>query len=134
MILAMHREFAFLELGTVSKKQVNALVKILVDFAISTVAYFFGDCSIAYGINFLAVQKYSQRGMGMNSLGSSCLTFTAAIPAVISGGIVNGLVLCAVGSTSSNNQHADNAIGGRCTRLTHQSVSGCRIDFLTSRE
>ena len=42
MVLAMHSGFAFLELGTVrSKNQVNALVKILVDFAISTLAYFF---------------------------------------------------------------------------------------------
>ncbi|MFL6682309.1 MAG: ammonium transporter, partial [Burkholderiaceae bacterium] len=42
MVLAMHAGFAFLELGTVRKKnQVNALVKILVDFSVSTVAYFF---------------------------------------------------------------------------------------------
>jgi len=41
MVLAMHAGFAFLELGTVRKKnQVNALVKILVDFALSTVVYF----------------------------------------------------------------------------------------------
>jgi ammonia channel protein AmtB len=38
MVLAMHAGFAFLELGTVRKKnQVNALVKILVDFSVSTV-------------------------------------------------------------------------------------------------
>ena len=42
MILAMHAGFAFLELGTVRKKnQVNALVKILSDFFVSTLAYFF---------------------------------------------------------------------------------------------
>ena len=42
MVLAMHSGFAFLELGTVRyKNQVNALVKILVDFAVSTIAYFF---------------------------------------------------------------------------------------------
>jgi len=42
MVLAMHAGFAFLELGTVRKKnQVNALVKILTDFALSTIAYFF---------------------------------------------------------------------------------------------
>ena len=34
------------------KNQVNALVKILVDFAISTVAYFFIGYTIAYGIGF----------------------------------------------------------------------------------
>src|SRR5919107_250681 len=53
MILAMHAGFAFLELGTVRRKnQVNALVKILVDFAISTIAYFFVGYSVAYGVNF----------------------------------------------------------------------------------
>ena len=41
MVLAMHAGFAFLEVGTVRKKnQVNALVKIMVDFSISTIAYF----------------------------------------------------------------------------------------------
>lgn len=49
MILAMHMGFAFLELGTGrKKKQINALIKILVDFAISTIAYFFVGYSIAY--------------------------------------------------------------------------------------
>ena len=39
MVLAMHAGFAFLELGTVrAKNQVNALVKILADFAVSTIA------------------------------------------------------------------------------------------------
>ncbi len=55
MILAMHAGFAFLELGTVRKKnQINALVKILVDFAVSTLAYFFIGYGIAYGINFFS--------------------------------------------------------------------------------
>ena len=55
MILAMHAGFAFLELGTVRKKnQVNALVKILVDFAVSTIAYFFVGYFIAYGVHFFA--------------------------------------------------------------------------------
>ena len=55
MVLAMHAGFAFLELGTVRKKnQVNALVKIVVDFAVFTIAYFFVGYSIAYGINFFA--------------------------------------------------------------------------------
>ncbi|MEY4754885.1 MAG: hypothetical protein RJA44_2560, partial [Pseudomonadota bacterium] len=53
MVLAMHAGFAFLELGTVRKKnQVNALVKILVDFAISTIAYFFVGYTVAYGVDF----------------------------------------------------------------------------------
>ena len=55
MVLAMHAGFAFLELGTVRKKnQVNALVKILVDFAVSTIAYFFIGYTIAYGVHFFA--------------------------------------------------------------------------------
>ena len=54
MILAMHAGFAFLELGTVRKKnQVNALVKILCDFSVSTLAYFFIGYGIAYGVQFL---------------------------------------------------------------------------------
>ena len=54
MVLAMHAGFAFLELGTVrSKNQVNALVKILTDFSMSTIAYFFVGYGVAYGVNFL---------------------------------------------------------------------------------
>ena len=53
MVLAMHAGFAFLELGTVRRKnQVNALMKILVDFAVSTIAYFFIGYTIAYGVHF----------------------------------------------------------------------------------
>ena len=53
MVLAMHAGFAFLELGTVRRKnQVNALVKILVDFAVSTIAYFFVGYLVAYGVHF----------------------------------------------------------------------------------
>ena len=49
MVLAMHSGFAFLELGTVRRKnQVNALVKILVDFSVSTLAYFFVGYAVAY--------------------------------------------------------------------------------------
>ena len=55
MVLAMHAGFAFLELGTVRRKnQVNALMKILCDFAMSTVAYFFVGYAIAYGVGFLS--------------------------------------------------------------------------------
>ncbi|MFP4905331.1 ammonium transporter, partial [Paraburkholderia sp. BR14261] len=55
MVLAMHAGFAFLELGTVRKKnQVNALVKILVDFSISTIAYFFIGYTLAYGVQFFS--------------------------------------------------------------------------------
>ena len=51
MVLAMHSGFAFLELGTVRKKsQVNALVKILTDFSVSTLAYFFVGYRLSYEI------------------------------------------------------------------------------------
>ena len=93
MVLAMHAGFAFLEAGTVRKKnQVNALVRVITDFGLSTVAYFFIGFAVAYGINFFA--PVSQ----LNSIGGVSngyemvhffflLTFAAAIPAIISGGI-----------------------------------------------
>ena len=89
MVLAMHAGFAFLELGTVRKKnQVNALMKILVDFAMSTIAYFFIGFAVAYGISFF-------RGADLLAAKSGyeltrfffLLTFAAAIPAIVSGGI-----------------------------------------------
>ena len=89
MVLAMHAGFAFLELGTVRRKnQVNALVKILVDFALSTVAYFFIGYQIAYGVSFLkgADQLVIDSGYGLVKF-FFLLTFAAAIPAIISGGI-----------------------------------------------
>lgn len=89
MILAMHAGFAFLELGTVRKKnQVNALVKILVDFAVSTIAYFFVGYFIAYGIHFFgsAQELSAKSGFEMVKF-FFLLTFAAAIPAIISGGI-----------------------------------------------
>jgi Amt family ammonium transporter len=89
MILAMHAGFAFLELGTVRKKnQVNALVKILVDFAISTIAYFFVGYSLAYGIGFFSGAEVLAEKNGYELVKFFfLLTFAAAIPAIISGGI-----------------------------------------------
>jgi Amt family ammonium transporter len=89
MILAMHAGFAFLELGTVRKKnQVNALVKILVDFAVSTIAYFFVGYSIAYGVNFFSSADVLAAKNGYELVKFFfLLTFAAAIPAIISGGI-----------------------------------------------
>jgi len=89
MILAMHAGFAFLELGTVRKKnQVNALVKILVDFAVSTIAYFFIGYSIAYGVNFFSSAEVLAQKSGFELVKFFfLLTFAAAIPAIISGGI-----------------------------------------------
>ncbi len=89
MILAMHAGFAFLELGTVRKKnQVNALVKILVDFAVSTIAYFFIGYGIAYGIHFFGSAEALSQKSGFELVKFFfLLTFAAAIPAIISGGI-----------------------------------------------
>ncbi len=89
MILGMHAGFAFLELGTVRKKnQVNALVKILVDFSVSTVVYFFVGYSIAYGVNFFSGAEVLADKNGFELVKFFfLLTFAAAIPAIISGGI-----------------------------------------------
>jgi len=89
MVLAMHSGFAFLELGTVRKKnQVNALVKIITDFAISTLAYFFIGYSIAYGVNFFTGAEELAQKSGYELVKFFfLLTFAAAIPAIISGGV-----------------------------------------------
>jgi Amt family ammonium transporter len=89
MVLAMHAGFAFLELGTVRKKnQVNALVKILVDFAISTIAYFFVGYTVAYGVNFFTGAEALAAKNGYELVKFFfLLTFAAAIPAIVSGGI-----------------------------------------------
>ena len=89
MVLAMHAGFAFLELGTVRKKnQVNALVKILVDFAVSTIAYFFIGYAIAYGVTFFASAEALAPKNGHELVRFFfLLTFAAAIPAIVSGGI-----------------------------------------------
>jgi Amt family ammonium transporter len=89
MVLAMHAGFAFLELGTVRKKnQVNALVKIMVDFAMSTLAYFFIGYSIAYGVNFFAGAETLAQKNGYELVKFFfLLTFAAAVPAIVSGGI-----------------------------------------------
>ena len=89
MVLAMHAGFAFLELGTVRRKnQVNALVKILVDFSVSTVVYFLVGYGVAYGTGFLvgAEQLAARNGYELVKF-FFLLTFAAAIPAIISGGI-----------------------------------------------
>ena len=89
MVLAMHAGFAFLELGTVrAKNQVNALVKILVDFAVSTVVYFFIGYTVAYGVDFFvgAPALAAKNGYELVKF-FFLLTFAAAIPAIVSGGI-----------------------------------------------
>ena len=97
LVFAMHAGFAFLEVGTVRKKnQVNAMVKILSDFGMSTLAYFFIGYSVAYGMDFLssaatisgdgADEAYGPQGLSLIKF-FFLLTFAAAIPAIISGGI-----------------------------------------------
>jgi Amt family ammonium transporter len=89
MVLAMHAGFAFLELGTVRRKnQVNALVKILVDFSVSAVVYFAIGYSVAYGTSFWvgAEQLAARNGYDLVKF-FFLLTFAAAIPAIVSGGI-----------------------------------------------
>ena len=89
MVLAMHAGFAFLEVGTVREKnQVNALAKIMADFSISTIAYFFVGYSLAYGLDFYAVaSSLSEKSAYDLVKFFFLLTFAAAIPAIISGGI-----------------------------------------------
>ena len=89
LVLAMHAGFAFLELGTVRhKNQVNALSKILTDFSLSAIAYFFVGYYISYGNHFFHIGDTLAADHGYNLM--RCfflLTFAAAIPAIISGGI-----------------------------------------------
>ena len=101
MVLAMHSGFAFLELGTVRyKNQVNALVKIMVDFAVSTIAYFFIGYLVAYQTSFFgsAEELALRNGYELTKF-FFLLTFAAAIPAIVSGGIAErarlGPQLCA---------------------------------------
>ena len=89
MVLAMHAGFAFLEVGTVRRKnQVNALMKILVDFSVSTLAYFFVGYAVAYGTTFFTgAPALAQRNGYELVRFFFLLTFAAAIPAIVSGGI-----------------------------------------------
>ena len=89
MVLAMHAGFAFLEVGTVREKnQVNALAKIMADFSISTIAYFFIGYGLAYGIDFYAAANVlSEKSAYELVKFFFLLTFAAAIPAIVSGGI-----------------------------------------------
>ncbi len=93
MVLAMHAGFAFLELGTVRRKnQVNALIRVITDFGFSTVAYFFVGFTIAYGIDFFApvaeLTVIGGTGNGYELVHFFfLLTFAAAIPAIVSGGV-----------------------------------------------
>jgi ammonium transporter, Amt family len=95
LVFAMHGGFAFLEVGTVRhKNQVNAMVKIMADFAISTITYFFIGYWVAYGVTFLGsaaaisggAEGFAPQGLSLVKFFFLC-TFAAAIPAIVSGGI-----------------------------------------------
>ena len=72
------------------------MVKILSDFGMSTLAYFFIGYSVAYGVDFLSSaatisgneggETYGPQGLSLIKF-FFLLTFAAAIPAIISGGI-----------------------------------------------
>jgi ammonium transporter, Amt family len=89
MVLAMHSGFAFLEVGTVRhKNQVNALMKVICDFSVSTIAYFFVGYLVAYGTGFMSGAPILAEKNGYELVKFFfLLTFAAAIPAIISGGI-----------------------------------------------
>ncbi|ATG75341.1 ammonium transporter [Zobellella denitrificans] len=89
MVFAMHAGFAFLEVGTVRhKNQVNALAKIMTDFGFSAVAYFFVGYWVAYGVTFFQDADTLSAGQGYELVKFFFLmTFAAAIPAIVSGGI-----------------------------------------------
>jgi len=90
MVFAMHAGFAFLEVGTVRKKsQVNAFVKILCDWSVSTVVYFLVGYPIAYGVHFIHPAGELLGGnQGFELVRFFfLLCFAACIPAIISGGI-----------------------------------------------
>ena len=89
MVFAMHAGFAFLEVGTVRyKNQVNALVKIITDFAFSALVYLFIGYWIAYDIHFFADAQTLSQASGYSLVKFFFLmTFAAAIPAIVSGGV-----------------------------------------------
>jgi ammonium transporter, Amt family len=98
MIFSMHAGFAFLEAGSVrTKNQVNALVKILCDWSVSTVVYFLIGFPIAYGISFwgdansilnMIQGSHINGARGFDLLHCFFLTtFAACVPAIVSGGI-----------------------------------------------
>ncbi len=90
MVFAMHAGFAFLEVGTVRQKsQVNAFVKILTDWSVSTVVYFLIGYPIAYGFHFFQpVASLLGENQGFELVRFFfLLCFAACIPAIISGGV-----------------------------------------------
>lgn len=90
MILAMHAGFAFLEAGTVSRKnQVNAFNKIIFDWSTTTVIYFLVGFPLAYGIFLYTDTSILTKNNGLELVRFFFLVgFAAAVPSIISGGVV----------------------------------------------
>ena len=133
MVLAMHAGFAFLELGTVRKKnQVNALVKILVDFSVSTIAYFFVGYSIAYGVSFFSGAETLAAKNGYDLVKFFfLLTFAAAIPAIVSGGIAEPQALSTIHCASVIEVGTPQR---RCEALAASITSGGRMPTRPKRD
>jgi len=89
MILAMHAGFAFLEVGSVRhKNQVNALNKIICEWAFSTLIYFLIGYPLARGVSFLVPVETLAADHGVAYVKFFLLLgFAACIPAIISGGV-----------------------------------------------
>ena len=89
MILAMHAGFAFLEVGSVRRKnQVNALNKILCEWSFSTLIYFLIGYPLARGVSFLLPVEIMAADHGVSYMRFFLLLgFAACIPAIISGGV-----------------------------------------------
>ena len=89
MILSMHAGFAFLEAGTVRvKNQVNALVKIIVDVSIATLAYYFIGYPLAHKVSFIKPAQDLVADQGFELVRFFfLLMFAACISAIVSGGV-----------------------------------------------
>jgi Amt family ammonium transporter len=89
MILAMHGGFAFLEVGSVRRKnQVNALNKIICEWGFSTIVYFLIGYPLARGVSFLVPVQEMAADHGFEYVKFFLLLgFAACIPAIISGGV-----------------------------------------------
>jgi Amt family ammonium transporter len=89
MILAMHGGFAFLEVGSVRRKnQVNALNKIICEWSFSTLVYFLIGYPIARGVSFLVPVDKLVTDNGFEYVRFFFyLGFAACVPAIISGGV-----------------------------------------------
>lgn len=89
MILSMHAGFAFLEAGTVNKKnEINAFNKIIFDWSVATVVYFIIGYPLAYGkMLYMDLPRFFENNGYELVKFFFLLGFAACIPAIISGGV-----------------------------------------------